>query len=215
MDGSLWIGTAGGGLVLRRDEKFTLISVTNGLPDDIIAGMVEDDAGRLWCGALGGIFHVAKADLLAFADGKIPKVNGITFSKSEGSGGHFLPRHLPSRWPAELPTASCGLRRSRACCRWIPPALKINSRPPPVFIDELFVNDRPLEITDPLQVPPLCNKIEFRFSVLSYAGPEGVRVRYKLDGVDSDWVEMVNQRAAVYSAIAAWKIPDALESLQQ
>jgi signal transduction histidine kinase/ligand-binding sensor domain-containing protein len=203
-DGSLWIGTAGGGLVLRRDEKFTLISVTNGLPDDIIAGMLEDDAGRLWCGALGGIFHVAKADLLAFADGKIPKVNGITFSKSEGLAGiSFLNTAQPMA--CRTPDGQLWFATLEGVLSLDSARLKINSRPPPVFIDGLFVNDRPLEITDSLQVPPLCNKIEFRFSVLSYAGSKGVRVRYKLDGVDSDWVEMVNQRAAVYSALRPGK----------
>jgi signal transduction histidine kinase len=32
-----------------------------------------------------------------------------------------------------------------------------------------------------------------------------VRVRYKLDGVDSDWVERVNQRSALYSTLAPGK----------
>jgi len=83
--------------------------------------------------------------------------------------------------------------------------LESNNRPPAVFIDELLVNDRRLNITDPMRVPPLCNKIEFRFSVLSYAAPEKVRIRYKLDGVDSDWVEIVNQHGAVYSALRPGK----------
>jgi signal transduction histidine kinase len=80
-------------------------------------------------------------------------------------------------------------------------AIKSNSRPPPVFIDELLVSDRPLAVTNPLRVPPLCDKIEFRFSVLSYAAPQLVRLRYKLDGVDRGWSEPVNQRAAIYSAL--------------
>jgi hypothetical protein len=54
-------------------------------------------------------------------------------------------------------------------------------------------------------VPPQCNKIEFRFCVLSYVAPEKVRLRYKLDGVDSDWTEIVNQRSAVYSGLRPGK----------
>ena len=203
-DGSVWIGTAGGGLVLLRDEKFTHISVANGLPYDTISGMVEDGAGRLWCGSLGGIFHVAKSELLAFADGKIPKVAGMTFGKGDGLPGISC---LSTSQPiaCKTPDGKLWFATQQGVLALDSGALKPNSRPPPVFIDELLVNDRSLEITDPLQVPTLCNKIEFRFSVLSYAAPQSVHIRYRLDDVDSDWVEIVNQRGAVYSALRPGK----------
>jgi signal transduction histidine kinase len=41
--------------------------------------------------------------------------------------------------------------------------------------------------------------------VLSYTAPEKVRLRYKLDGVDLDWVEIADQRNAVYSALRPGK----------
>ncbi len=203
-DGSLWIGTIGGGLVLWRNGKFTIISIADGLPDDNIAEMAEDDAGRLWCGTRGGIFHVGRSELLAFADGKIPKVTGITFGRSEGLAEISC---LGSCQPmtCNTPDGRLWFATQQGALTLDAAALKSNSRPPPVFIDGLFVNDRPLEIADPLRVPPLCNKIEFRFSVLSYAAPEKVHIRYKLDDVDSDWVEIVNQRAAVYSALRPGK----------
>jgi ligand-binding sensor domain-containing protein/signal transduction histidine kinase len=202
--GSVWIGTIGGGLALRRNEKFTRITVDDGLPDDNIAEMVEDDAGRLWCGTRGGIFYADRADLLAFADGKIPRVTGVVFSRSEGLTGISC---LGSAQPMACKTADGKLwfATQQGVLSLDSARLKINYRPPPVFIDEVFVNDRPLEITRPLRVPPLCNKIEFRFSVLSYVASQGVRIRCKLDGVDSDWVEIVNQRGAVYSALRPGK----------
>jgi signal transduction histidine kinase/ligand-binding sensor domain-containing protein len=202
--GAVWAGTTGGGLVLWRNDKFTLISVADGLPDDNIAEMVEDDAGRLWCGTRSGIFYVAKSDLLAFADGKIPKVKGTIFGKSDGITGISC---LGSCQPMTCKTSGGRLwfATQQGVLSLDSTVLESNSRPPPVIIDGLFVNDRPMEITDPLEVPPLCHKIEFRFSVLSYAAPESVRIRYKLDGIDSDWVEIVNQRAAVYSGLRPGK----------
>jgi len=202
--GSVWIGTIGGGIVLRRGEKFTAISAADGLPNDFIAEMVEDDKGRLWCGTRAGIFYVTKSDLLAFADGKIPKVTGISYSRSDGLTGISC---LGSSQPmaGKTPDGRLWFATQQGVLSLDFAALKPNVRPPPVFIEEVFVNDRPLEISSPLQVPPQCNKIEFRFSVLSYVAPEKVRLRYKLDGVDSDWAEMVNQRAAVYSGLRPGK----------
>ena len=156
-DGSLWLGTIGGGLVLWRNGKFTIISTADGLPDDNIAEMVEDGAGRLWCGTRGGIFHVARSELLDFADGKIPKVTGITFGRSEGLAEISC---LGSCQPmaCKTPDGRLWFATQQGALTLDAAALKSNSRPPPVFIDGLFVNDRPLEITDPLLVPPLCNK---------------------------------------------------------
>jgi signal transduction histidine kinase/ligand-binding sensor domain-containing protein len=203
-DGTVWIGTIGGGLVLWRNEKFTVISAADGLPDDDIAEIVEDNAGRLWCGSRSGIFYVAKSALLAFADGKSSKVAGITFSKSEGlSGISCLGTTQPMA--CKTPDGRLWFATQQGVLSLDTAKLKVNLLPPPVFIDEIFVNDRPLKIAEPLRVPPQCNKIEFRFSALSYVSPEKVRIRYKLDGVDSDWVEIVNQRAAVYSALRPGK----------
>jgi signal transduction histidine kinase/ligand-binding sensor domain-containing protein len=204
VDGSVWIGTIGGGIVLRRDEKFTAISAANGLPNDFIAEMVEDDTGRLWCGTRGGIFYVSKSELLAFADGKVPKVTGITFSRSDGLTGISC---LGSSQPmaGKTPDGRLWFATQQGVLSLDTAALKPNVWAPPVFIDEVFVNDRQLDITNPMMVPPLCNKIEFRFCALSYVAPEKVRLRYKLDGVDSDWAEIVNQRAAVYSGLRPGK----------
>ena len=199
-DGYVWIGTVGGGLILWRQGKFTVIPAAAGLPDDNLAELMEDEAGRMWCGTRGGIFHVARSDLLAYADGRHARVTAAAFGKNEGLAdiscfGTSQPM------AAKTPDGWLWFATRRGVLALDAAALHTNFRPPPVFIDELFVNDRPLTITAPLRVPPLCNKIEFGFSVLSYPAPDQVRLRYQLEGVDSDWVELVNQRRAVYSAL--------------
>jgi signal transduction histidine kinase/sugar lactone lactonase YvrE len=198
--GAVWIGTVGGGLAMWREGKITSLTSADGLPDDNIAEMIEDNAGRLWCGTRSGIFHVAIADLRAFADGKIARVAGTPFGKSQGLAEiSCLGTSQPMT--ARTPDGRLWFATQQGVLSLDASALKANSRPPPVFIDALFVNDRQLDLTDSLKVPALCHKIEFRFSVLNYAAPQSVRIRYKLDGVDSDWVEIVDERAAVYSGL--------------
>src|SRR5690606_32901435 len=56
-DGSLWLGTHGGGLnrmdvATGRFEHFTR---RDGLPDDVITGITEDDQGQLWLGTHNGL----------------------------------------------------------------------------------------------------------------------------------------------------------------
>ena len=203
-DGSLWIGTIGGGLVLRRNGHFTRISAANGLPDDEVSEILEDDSGRLWCGSRAGIFHVAKSDLLAFADGRSSKVNGVTFGRSEGlSGISCLGTCQPAAWKAK--TGQLWFTTQQGALALDASALKPNRRAPPVFIDELLVNDQPfaqpLRATGVLGIPPICRKLEFRFAALSFAAPEKVHLRYRLDPIDSQWLELVGQRAAIYAGL--------------
>jgi signal transduction histidine kinase len=203
-DGSLWIGTIGGGLVLRRNGHFTRISAANGLPDDEVSEILEDDSGRLWCGSRAGIFHVAKSDLLAFADGRSSKVNGVTFGRSEGlSGISCLGTCQPAAWKAR--TGQLWFTTQQGALALDSSALKPNRRAPPVFIDELLVNDQPfdrlLRAAGVLRIPPICRKLEFRFAALSFAAPEKVHLRYRLDKIDSQWLELVGQRAAIYAGL--------------
>ena len=198
--GNLWIGSIGGGLVLHQNGRFTAIDGKAGLPDDHIAAVIEDGKGRLWCGSRSGVFYLAKQEALDFGSGKRLKVTATSFGASEGLSGISC---LGSCQPMACAAADGALwfATQQGALAIHTATLQRNQLPPPVFIDEVLVNDQPLPITRRLQVPPLCKKIEFRFSALSYIAPDKVRLRYRLEGVDSDWVEVVNRRDAIYTAL--------------
>ena len=47
-DGSLWVGTIGGGLLRYKEGRFTAYGRAEGLPTDVVNWLYEDRAGRLW-----------------------------------------------------------------------------------------------------------------------------------------------------------------------
>lgn len=47
-DGTLWIGTTGGGLVSFASEKFTVMNPTNGFPHLEVRHVLADPAGGTW-----------------------------------------------------------------------------------------------------------------------------------------------------------------------
>ncbi len=53
-DGTLWIGTAGGGLVRLREGAFTAFTTDDGLPHANVRGLHRDTRGTLWIGTEGG-----------------------------------------------------------------------------------------------------------------------------------------------------------------
>jgi ligand-binding sensor domain-containing protein len=72
-DGSLWVGTDGGGLVRYRTGKFRSYSAADGLSNDFLRAVYEDHEGTLWAGTDDGLFrfydeHFVRVD----NSGKIP-----------------------------------------------------------------------------------------------------------------------------------------------
>jgi ligand-binding sensor domain-containing protein/rRNA maturation protein Nop10 len=80
--GSLWIGTHGGGLNRLRAAKlpadpaatpasFSVLTVRDGLPNDVVFSTLEDRAGRLWIGTDGGLgrLEAGKLSRLTTKDG--------------------------------------------------------------------------------------------------------------------------------------------------
>jgi signal transduction histidine kinase len=52
-----------------------------------------------------------------------------------------------------------------------------------------------------LRIEPGNHRIEFRYTGLSFAAPERIRFRYRLEGSDPDWVEAGTRRTAFYTYI--------------
>lgn len=67
-DGTLWIGTEGGGLVSYRDGAFRLWSKQQGLTNNYVRALREDNRGRLWIGTDAGLFQMR--------DGRVERIDG-------------------------------------------------------------------------------------------------------------------------------------------
>jgi len=206
-DGVLWIGTGGGGLSCLRAGKLTTFTAHEGLPEGTISQILEDDFGRLWLGGNGGIASVTKRSLEDLAHGLAPAVYPRAYGRSDGmlseecTGGYF-PAGLKTRdgqlWFATL-KGIVVIRPS--------PAIG-ESLPPTVVIEDLAVDGGPATNFPPLatgglslHLPAGNHRIEFRYTGLSFSAPERVRFRYRLDGLDPDWVEAGTRRSALYSYV--------------
>lgn len=198
--GNVWLGTVGGGLVLVRGDNFIQISSKNGLPDNYVAAILEDDQGRLWLGTRAGIFHVAKADLERIGTGALARVEATTFGRSEGLFGVSCAGSVQPM-ACKTPDGRLWFATRTGVVAIDVARIKVIRQPPPVFIDEVVVDDSPLVAAEDLQVPPLSKRMEFHFAVLSFAAPEKVRIRYFLEGFDLGWTEM-SRRDVIYPRLS-------------
>ena len=205
-DGTVWVGTFRGGLLRFRDGHFDRFTTKDGLPDDVICQILDDGNGRLWIGSQQGIFWVSKSDVDDFTHGKTKSINCTAYGRYDG-----------------LPSLECSGSYQPAACRTHdghllfctlkgvvsvnPQELAPNRLPPPVVIEEVFVDGQTQQNTSAagaskptfVQVPPGKRQVEFRYTGLSFVSPDRVRFRYQLVGLDKSMIEAGTRRSAQYS----------------
>jgi len=199
-EGNLWIGTNQGGLNRMRNGRITAYAPEKtGLPESIYA-ILEGAHGDLWLSSKTGIYSVAKHELDDFAADSSSPIMPTTYGKADGmrisegsSGGH------PAAW--KLDDGTMWFATLKGIAAVDPEHLSRNIVPPPVAIDEVFIDDRQVEFPGSglLTVAPGMRRFEFRYAGMSFVAPQKVRFRYRLDGFDHNWVDAGTRRTAYYT----------------
>jgi signal transduction histidine kinase/ligand-binding sensor domain-containing protein len=192
--GALWIGTPEG-LSLMKEGKLARLTKADGLPDDYIDQIAEDDRERLWIGSRSGLYCVSIAQLKARAAGRGPPVIGTKFGKDEGLvGATSISGEQPGT--SKSTDGHLWFTTHRGIIGFDPARLTEVRPSPSVIIDEIRIDGRVTDRT--VIIPPGDHRLDFHFVALNFSAPERVRVRHQLVGIDRDWIETVNEHVATY-----------------
>ncbi len=197
-DGVLWIGTYDEGLSRFKDGSFSSIQSENGLFSNGVFAFQEDERGNFWISSNRGIYRVSKQELNDFFDGKIDKINSVGYGKDDGmlntecNGG---------RQPASL--------KDEKGRFWFPtqngisivdPAMEtFNPLPPPVVIESVTISGKKAEAGKDIEIKPYERNVEITYTGLSLLRSSQMKFKYKLEGLDQDWVDAGTRRTAYYS----------------
>jgi hypothetical protein len=79
---------------------------------------------------------------------------------------------------------------------WVnPEEASAPSAPPPVLVEELRVDGEPVPLRgEKIIIPPGHRQLDFWFTALSFDGGDKARFRYRVDGLDPDWVDVDTRR---------------------
>ena len=79
--------------------------------------------------------------------------------------------------------------------------LPVNKLPPPVNIEQITADDKTYDATNGLRLPPRVRNLAIDYTALSLVAPEKVRFRFKLEGQNRKWHEVVNDREVQYTNV--------------
>lgn len=165
-----------------------------------VRGIVQTEAGDTWMLNNKGIARVATADLDRAFDRPSAPIAHDLFDEQDG----FTSRTQNSQ---SLQIALGGDDRlwfltRQGILRMDPSRLERNQIVPSLAIRSVVADGKSYPVTADLRLPPGTRNISIQYTALSLAIPSRVRFRYRLQGLDSDWIDPGQRRQAFYTNLA-------------
>jgi signal transduction histidine kinase/ligand-binding sensor domain-containing protein/ActR/RegA family two-component response regulator len=196
----VWVGTFDGRLHLVRNDRVLALPTRDRVTTGRVLQILDDGRGSLWVSGQRGIMRYDQGDLLKVANGVAASATPRLFDRLEGFG----------RWEFNGTSQTAGWRRADGQLAFAgvagvitldPLRLAISAFTPPVQIERVVSNDHDIPPRGPIELPPGQNQLEFHYTALSLAVPSRVSFRYRLEGIDSDWIDAGTRRVAYYANV--------------
>jgi ligand-binding sensor domain-containing protein len=197
VEGGLWIGTQGAGLFLLKGGELRQFTMEQGLPNNKIHFIAEDERHRLWMSGPSGVVSVSRPDLEALPRDGSGQLAVRVYGTAEGlvtnqmNGGVQPAGVLTSAGELWLPSTKGAVR--------IMPDLPDRGSSPSVVIEQVVADDRPVSISNRLSLQPGKGKLEVHYTSIRLGSPERIRFRYWLEGFEHDWTAAGQRRVAYYT----------------
>ncbi len=201
-DGTLWVGSWGEGLIRGRDGAFTAFTSEDGLPSDRIQAIINDDENRLWLSTDNGVVGITAQVIQRYRRGYSPPLwcqhlsleDGLANRVCSGSGQPSCARMADGRLLFADDEGVAVLD---------PHSVRSKLRSPVVFVEAVLADGKALALTPSgeFRVPSSARHFEFDYTVPDLSLPRHLCFRYRLLGIDSDWVAGGTQNVAYYSQL--------------
>jgi len=200
-DGILWIGTrAGLNKFDQKEEKFTHYREKDGLPNDVVYGILGDDKGNLWLSTNKGIskFNPHKETFTNYDER-----DGLQ-SDEFNLGAYFKDR-----------TGRMYFGGVNGFNEFYPDSIQDNTYVPPVVITDFLLFNKSVSVSDTTVLKHSINFtkeiildytdyiLAFEFSALNYRQSEKNQYKYKLEGLNKGWIDTdYKHRRATYTNLS-------------
>ncbi|MFD3003038.1 two-component regulator propeller domain-containing protein [Pontibacter toksunensis] len=195
--GVFWIGTSGGGLnrLEPNTGKATFYTKEDGLQSNKIDGLAGDMEGNIWISSNKGITFF----------------NPVTLKMDWFDLNDGLTGSLPGLWQAypesKIPTfqdedGTIYLGGKNGLTVFHPEDIYVNQAKPPIAICQFKVFDKTVPVREEgIVLQHDQNFFRFEFAALSFLSSAKNQYRYKLEGIDKDWVYSGTRRIANYTNV--------------
>lgn len=205
LSGEIWIGTFGGGICLYDEEKGIKKYITRqqGLIDDDVCAIVEDQSGNLW---------ISTSSSISRYNPTTEEINNYTQASGIGV------REFTPHGGLALPNGEICFSASNGFITFNPENLQANSFLPPLVLTDLRVNNKPitpsaedgilefvLDDTEKIELKYNQNNISIGYCALNYIYANQNQYAFRLIGHDKEWNYVDNRKEAYYTNLSPGK----------
>jgi PAS domain S-box-containing protein len=189
LDRSLWLGTQLGLNRLNPETgKFTHYTEKQGLPNNVVLGILEDDKGDLWLTTNNGLAQFN------------PRTGGVTvYDSSDG----LQSNEFNSNAYYQARDGSMYVGGINGFNLFDPDDIQPNPIPPRVVLTLFEVYNEPLAVDlsgrQPIKLSYQQDFISFEFAAFDFQAPQKNQYAYILEGFDESWVQAGYRRYASYT----------------
>jgi signal transduction histidine kinase/ligand-binding sensor domain-containing protein len=196
--GRVWAGGENG-LAYFSQGRFRHVNFEDEEAVRNISGIVGTSNGDIWINQASGIVHIQASEIKRIMEDSNYRARYEFFNSLDGYFGS--PRDV-----RPLPTAVEGANGriwfgTYTGIFWIDPDRIQRNPPPPVFVESVVADGKQYRDLSDLRMPPNVANLQINYTALDLSLPERVRFRYKLDGVDSNWLDAQTRRQAYYTKL--------------
>lgn len=209
-DRYLWVGTRGGGLNLLdlTSGKFRHFDDRNGLPNNVVYGILNDKDNNLWLSTNRGLCKFSIADM---AVGEPVTVN---FTTADGLvNNEFNTDSYCKRADGQLLFGGIS-----GLTAFYPKDLTLSTFRPPVYFTSIKINGKevnagesgspltqPIELARQLTLRHGQNLVSFEFAALDFSAPEQNLYEYQMTGLENSWVKINTNHEVTFSNLSPGK----------
>jgi ligand-binding sensor domain-containing protein/serine phosphatase RsbU (regulator of sigma subunit) len=204
--GAFWIATFGGGLnrMDRKASTFSALRKTDGLPDDVIYGILEDKENNLWLSTNSGIAKYSP---------KTGAVRGYTsedgLQSNEFNGGAYYKNQWGEMFFGGIKGFNVFDPSRILDDPFMSPLVltdfKISNHAVPIgaMEDGRTLLSRSITYTDQIQLEHGDQVVSFEFASMDFAAPEKNQYAYKLEGLQDEWTVLGSRRFIMFTTLPA------------
>ena len=199
-DGTIWVGT-NRGLYRENGNTVTAVTTAQGLPSHFVGQILEDKKGGLWVNGLSEVARLSLAELRALAEGRLSRVSPRIYPVSQELDSAEIYNGIqPSG--AFSPDGELLYPSNKGLVR-IQPELQTALPAFPIIVQSITVDGRAVPVAGEITLGASTSRTEITFAPALLGPQERIRLRYRLDGFDSEWQEAGTDRTAVYTSLPA------------
>ncbi|MEO1434126.1 MAG: histidine kinase [Bacteroidota bacterium] len=206
LNGRTWIGTYEDGLGFiqdgqSRNEPINCLTEAQGWTANSVYDLESDNQGNIWCVTEAGLSCVLKNGQATRNFGPAYGLKGIR-ALAKGPNGFMLALSGDGVYVFEPQDVLTYQTR--------PPKPSLNRFR--IFAEEYPLQDH-LQTGEPIALSYRQNFFSFDFGAIDFVMPSEIRYRYKLEGLDKDWVYADKYRSASYTNVNGGKFRFRLQAM--